>query len=361
MTLIIGYIHSDSTVHLISDSAETLSQSVNEDSEGNEKFNSFGEIIESKDGKIVFESAQKIYAISNSILLSFAGESFEGTKVLEDLRLEIKVSQDDKISETISDFFKKFKPQKTEYIIGFSEGNVPKIFFYKDKGEFLTQLGSYVMLGSGSENIRIVAPLRITLEKFFHIKSHPRNVLTFITSLVQCCAINELSFQKGVGGIFNGATIFQKSVYWASDTCNILYSSKHLEKSEKFIVNRFNRDNATFITSPKIQKTIFFPNLTWLQISPQEWIEKWLDNLINLNSELDVHYFVFICFDRRIVTVVNKKTERFSKNISLNILDSNNVDFGLSSELLEKILTHPSGIDDADYSSDSFEVVFNYI
>ncbi|HMB99619.1 MAG TPA: hypothetical protein VKN14_01140, partial [Flavobacteriaceae bacterium] len=192
MTLIIGYIHSDSTVHIVADSAVTLIEKQTNSSSKNERANSFGEIIENSDDQIVTESAQKIYNIQDSIIATFAGQSIEGKQVLEDLKFELKTSEKTRITEIISNYFELRKPTLTEYIIGFSENNMPKIYFYKNKGNLINEKGSYIILGSGSENKFLTVPLIITLEKFYAIKSHPRNLLIFVIALVQCCSLNSM-------------------------------------------------------------------------------------------------------------------------------------------------------------------------
>jgi hypothetical protein len=361
LTLIIGYIHSDSTVHIVADSAVTLLTKQTNPSSKNEKTNSFGEIIENIDDKIVTESAQKIYNIQNSIIATFSGESIEGKQVLEDLKFEINTTEKIKKTDIISNYFELRKPTLTEYIIGFSENNIPKLYYYKNKGTLISEKGGYIILGSGSENKFLTVPLIITLEKFYNIKSHPRNLLIFIIALVQCCSLNSLTFFKGVGGFFNGATLFNNRIYWASDSCNILYSSKHFEKAERFIVNKFNRENVTFLTSPKIKKRPFFPELHWLEFTPNQWLEKWIDKLLELNKNLDVHYFVFICYDRRIITVVNKKSDRFLENLKINRIDEINIDFGFSKNMLEKLLSFVVEEKTNKEPLDGFGVQFNYI
>ena len=360
LTLIIGYIHSDSTIHLIVDSAETIIETNNKDlSIQNRNLNSFGEIIEKKEDKIVFESAQKIYNISDSILVTFSGPVIEGNQVLQDLKLQIKVSNNTKKSEVISKYFDLRKPTLTEYIIAFSEENSPRIYYYKNEGTFLTETGSCVIMGSGSQNQLITMPLIHTLNEFHKIKSHPKNLLIYIISLVQCCALNALTFQNGVGGFINGATIFNNKIYWASDTCNILYSSKHFEKSERFFVNKFNRENVTFLTSPKINKAIYFPGLQWINFTPSEWHLKWVDKLSELDNQCNVDYFTFICYDRRIITVLNRNNDRFVKNLKFNASNPEKIE--ISDNLKEKILTYPKDPETNKESIDGYGVQFNII
>lgn len=361
MTLIIGYIHSDSTIHIVADSAVTLIEKQTNSSSKNKRTNSFGEIIENSYDQIVTESAQKIYNIQDSIIATFSGQSIEGKQVLEDLKFELKTSEKTKITEIISNYFELRKPTLTEYIIGFSENNISKIYFYKNKGNLINKKGSYIILGSGSENKFLTFPLIITLEKFYAIKSHPRNLLIFVIALVQCCSLNSMTFSKGVGGFFNGATLFDNKIYWASDSCNILYSSKHFEKAERFIVNKFNRDNVTFLTSPKIKKSAYFPELQWLECTPSQWIENWVEKLLELNTNFDVHYFVFICYDRRTITVINKFSDSFLENLKIRRIDEKNVEFGFSKNMLEKLLSFVVDEKTNEEPMDGFGVQFNYI
>lgn len=345
----------------MADSAVTLIGKQTDSSSKNEKTNSFGEIIENFDDQIVTESAQKIYNIQDLIIATFSGQSIEGQQILEDLKFELKTSEKTKITDIISNYFELRKPTLTEYIIGFSENNIPKIYFYKNKGNLISEKGNYIILGSGSENNFLTVPLIFTLEKFYDIKSHPRNLLIFVIALVQCCSLNSMTFFNGVGGFFNGATLFNNKIYWASDSCNILYSSKHFDKAERFIVNKFNRENVTFLTSPKIKKSAFFPELHWLECTPSKWIENWVEKLLELNTNFDVHYFVFICYDRRIITVVNKFSDRFLENLKIKRIDENNVEFGFSKNMLEKLLSFVVDEKTNEEPMDGFGVQFNYM
>lgn len=362
MTLIIGYIHSDSTVHIVADSAVTSIEKHGDSVfYNNGKTNSLGELIDNVDGRIVTESAQKIYNIQNSIIATFSGQSIEGNQVLEDLKFELKFSKKSKISDTIANYFELRKPTLTEYIIGFSENDIPKIFFYKDKGNLISEKGSYIILGSGSENRSLTIPLVKTLEAFYNLNSHPRNLLIFVIALIQCCSLNSRTFNDGVGGFFNGATLFKNSIYWASDSCSILYSSKHFDKAEGFIVKKFNRENVTFISSPKIEKSFFFPALYFLEFTTKQWIDKWVDKLLQLNTNLDVHYFIFICYDQRIVTVVNRDSDRFSEYIKFERIDDNKVDFALSKNMVNKLLHCIVDGKNNKEQMDGFGVQFNFI
>lgn len=90
MTLIVGYIHSDSSIHIIADSAETIdSMDIERTDYTNESFNSFGEIIHSDNDSLTLESAQKIFNLNNSIIITFSGQVYEGNGVLRDLKFKI--------------------------------------------------------------------------------------------------------------------------------------------------------------------------------------------------------------------------------------------------------------------------------
>nr|WP_315255641.1 hypothetical protein [uncultured Flavobacterium sp.] len=361
MTLIVGYIHSDSSVHIIADSAETITGFIENPNIGSGAYNSFGEIIQLEDNEIVLESAQKIYNVGETVLITFSGQVFEGRQVLGDLKFEIEIQKDLKISEIISNYFTIRKPTLTEYIIVFFEDNKSKLYYFKEKGNFLNDIGSYVILGSGSQNELIIAPLNYILEPLYKMQTDPKNLLIFIISMVQCCAINALSFKKGVGGFFNGATIFNNKIYWADDTCNVLYSSKHFEKAERFIVKKFNRDNITFLTSPQIKNAAFSPGLEWVTFTTNEWVEKWIDHLLELNANCELDYYVFICYDRRIITIVNRHNKRFSTNLKMERLNDGEVNLILSQNLIDNLLRFAIDTKTGTESADGFGVQFNYI
>lgn len=107
MTLIVGYLHSDSSVHIIADSAETITGIGANPNNGNDAYNSFGEIIQLENDEIILESAQKIYSINETVLITFSGQVLEGNQVLRDLKFEIEVQKELKLSEIISTYFKK--------------------------------------------------------------------------------------------------------------------------------------------------------------------------------------------------------------------------------------------------------------
>ena len=133
MTLIAGYIHSD-TVHIVCDSALTMITNIMDKSPIIKNgYSSFGELVEFNDHQVVTESAQKIYSLNNSTLLAFSGQVEEGNGILEDLRIEISISNGKKLSSTLSDFFSKRKPNLTQYIIGFQENDKANLFIFDNK------------------------------------------------------------------------------------------------------------------------------------------------------------------------------------------------------------------------------------
>jgi len=362
MTLIVGYIHSDSSIHIVADSAETIdSIDIEKTDYTNESFNSFGEIIHSDNDSLTLESAQKIFNLNNSIIITFSGQVYEGNGVLRDLKFEIENSKDKKTSDIVSDYFIKRKPSLSEFIIGFRENNNPKIYYYKNEGCFLTGNGSYVLLGSGSQNELLSSPLIYTLESLNKSRTTSDNLSISLISIIQCCSLNALTFKSGVGGFFNGAYINSNGFHWAKDTCYSMYSSKHFEKGEKFIINKFNRDNVTYVTSPKIKKSAFFPNDFMLKTSPKEWVEKWSTELDNLNTNCILDYYSFICYDRRIVTLISRNNERFEKNITIKQINVNKMDVGISGLVIQNLLSYPIDPATKEELTDGFGVQFNYL
>lgn len=362
MTLIVGYIHSDSSLHIVVDSAETFLKHKKESNIEQNSYNSFGEIIQLEDDCIVKESAQKIYNLAENILFTFAGEVYEGMQILRDLRYELNSTKDLKVSEIISNYFDFRKPTLSEYIIGFYENNNPKLYYYQKTGNFLNDENSYIILGSGSEDEDINQPLQSFLISLKEITTTKEDVLVCIISILQCCSINILSFARGVGGFYNGACIYKNEIFWANDTCNILYSSKHFEKGEKFIVNKFNRDNVTLVTSPKINKSTFFSDDEGCLLTVQEWQDKWVKILLKLNTDCELDYYVFICFDRRIVTIANRHNSRFSDYIKIIGNNTENVmKFSFSDEMIKILLTYAIDPEAGVESIDGYGIQFNYI
>lgn len=170
-----------------------------------------------------------------------------------------------------------------------------------------------------------------------------------------------MSFKNGVGGFFNGASIYNNKIHWASDTCTILYSSKHFEQGERFIVNKFNRENATFLTSPKIGKAVFFPGLDWMSFTPNDWTLKWIDLLLDLNTDCELDYYVFICYDRRIITAVNRHNKRFHENLKMERLNDGEMNFVLNQNLIDNLLNFVIDPKTRIESLDGFGITFNYI
>jgi len=235
MTLIAGYIYSD-TIHVVADSAVTiLNDIMNETQKKNEDFNSFGEVIEFNDGSVITESANKVYSLNNSILITYSGQTEEGKRLLEDLRMEISISEKKELTEILSDFFLRRAPRLTQFIIGFIQNNNPTIFSYANEIKIITQNGSFLLLGSGSEDELLTHSFKILFKQLCRSNLSSDNFLTIILSVLQSCVLNARTFTKGVGGFFNGAYIHTNGIYWAKDTCMILYSSNFFEKSERFL------------------------------------------------------------------------------------------------------------------------------
>jgi len=122
MTLILGYIHSDSSIHLVSDSAETWETS-NPEQVFPQKggFTSFGDAIVFDESTVIEESAQKIYQINESILIGFSGDVLEGKGVIDDLIIKFSESHNYDVLAILQIYFDQNIPQKSQFIIAFQE------------------------------------------------------------------------------------------------------------------------------------------------------------------------------------------------------------------------------------------------
>lgn len=361
MTLIIGYIHSDLSAHIVADSAENSSLSTNKAKENLEQTNSFGEVINTDEkDDLITESAQKIYTIDGKIALSFAGQTIEGKQTLEDLRIFIKSDTTNSIYDKINNFFNQRKPINCEFIVGFTDQNIPKLYYYKKKGFLIDKPGEFVFLGVGSENSDFTIPISYMLNEFQNNEIPHFRLLIFLIAIVQSFALNILSFQKGVGGFFNGVSIYNNQLHWAKDTCSIVYSAEFFEKTESFIVTKYNRENATFLSSNNIPDSIFHPGQFWADDNSLNWCKRWVKKLVEKNRNCDLDYFCFICYDKRIVTIASKISERFASNLAVKIRDDNKIDFELSNMLLNKILSYQIIPENGDFKN-GIGINFNYI
>lgn len=360
MTLIVGYIYNDN-VNIIADSAVTLLNPPQSDKITNESYNSFGEIIQLNDEKLITESAQKIYVYDNRIVLTYSGNVYEGSQVLEDIKYELSIFKEKKIFDILNDYFEKRKPISTEYIIAYCENKIPIIYIYKEKGEVLTNNHSFVLLGSGSNEPLLLEPIKIILKQFEGTNLNANIVLIALISAIQCFSLNAMTFSKGVGGFFNGVYSNKDGVNWINDTCTILYSSNFFEKGELFIINKFNRDCVTFITSPKIGKSLYFPALIWTYYNPTEWKDKWLDKLIELNSNCELDFNSFICYDRRIVTFLNRSKDQYKNYMRFKKISDTQMGFDLHSSLMDKLLSFPINPQTGKEDIDGFGIQLNYL
>lgn len=355
MTLVVGYIHSDLSVHLLCDSAESTEENSSDRME--KSISSFGETVEFEGTKIITESAQKINVINESILFSFAGHVTEGKRSLEDLHIRINLSKGLSTSETIKSYFQETQPRQTEYIIGFQENGIAKLLLYCDQCISVhSSKGDIVFIGRGRQVNSITRPLLWGLNVFSKRNENPANSLVFASALLQTCILNAMSFKDGVGGFINGAFVHNGLVHWASDTCNIVYSSKHFEKGDQFLVKKFNRENVTFVGSVKTGAFAYFPLLS---DRPQasNWLKKWFNRLMELDTDCSADYYSFISYDTRIITILKRSNCSFDENLRITKLNEMQSQLSLNDKLVKTLINS----DDTEKPVDSYKVQFTWL
>lgn len=361
MTLIVGYIYSDS-VQIIADSAVTFLNSTHFKSVDDKlEYNSLGEIIELNDETLVKESANKIYVLNDSLLIAFSGLESEGILLIEDLNIFLSALSTKVTSKNLNTFFQLNAPKNTSYLIGFCQDNRPTLFSYNGKVEILSKKGEFLIIGSGASEELLTMPFKIAFEQLSKRNIETSLFLIFINSLLQCSALNSQSFSRGVGGFFNGAQIKKDGVSWVRDTCSILYSSVNFEKSERFIINKYNRDNAVFLSSPKIDKAVYFTTSNLLSISIDHWLKKWEIELTGLNAACSCDYYVYICYDRRIISIVNTANDRYKKLMKIHKINESEIGFELHIDLINKLLTYAVNPETGEEDIEGFGFQINYL
>lgn len=308
MTLIIGYVYKD-TVQVVVDSAGTLigDTSSIRDSEF-AKTTSFGELVSNDENdSVVIENAQKLFALHDGILCAISGSVYEAISIVRDLETVLKFRKTE-ISSVLLDFFSTLGSVECNFILAFYENNIPMLFSYVNSKQFGFCLrGSLIALGSGSENYVLTTHIELALNQFINVEDNKLSsdeLLVSVISILQSNVINTKTFREGVGGVINGAYVGNKGIEWAKDTIYAVYSDKHYDKTEPFFVFKLNRENVLTTISSYNRKLIrksFFPD----GFSEMElFLERWKLIFNSIYFDLKATYYVFLSYDRRIITVL---------------------------------------------------------
>lgn len=306
MTFIVGYIYKKS-VNLIADSAETVFdfEKCNIDPDNSDIVSTFFETPIQEERTLIFESALKIYNVSNRFIFTFAGSVNEGIKALSDL--SSRHDSFDSLSDLFYYYFKSQKFKKTHYIIGYYEDEKPKLFFsYTDnrmkvvEEEIVVIFGGKNILGDARDFLEdfVIYALR---NKFTIEETLVRNI-----AILQSAALVNQSIKVGVGGFFNGCTLDKRGVIWAPDTSYILYSAVNFNKGDMFRIKKFNRENGVIVTSETKCKIFYFGD----ERICQEYYERHKSD-IELRAKMSItDYFVFLAYDKPTLIVFNNNISK---------------------------------------------------
>ncbi|HZY82502.1 MAG TPA: hypothetical protein VFE50_23410 [Cyclobacteriaceae bacterium] len=356
MTLIAGYIYGG-TVNLVADSAQlSLSEISPRLRQNLPQTNTLGERspVETDEGWIE-EGAQKLYVIANQVILTFAGDVREGYNVLEDLSIRLASTGCVGLSEVLESFFHECKPMKAEFLIGFIEQGHPRLYCCSKKQIKLLSENLHGVSGGAGSQLWFIPPIFSRLLELWNAKASPDTVLVVMTSLLQTCTLNDRTFERGVGGFFNGVQVSPDGVKWCPDTEIVLYSSKHFEKIPRIIIDKFNRDGVTALITSAAGNRLFSPSTRLSQISIETFLNKWGKALLTKRFDEERGYFSFICHDRRIVNIVVAGTTQFDQCLEIKISDPSSVEY--TPHFIDHLLRFP--IHPVTGQEDRFGIMLN--
>ncbi|MGO4289863.1 hypothetical protein [Chitinophaga sp. RAB17] len=308
MTFIFGYIY-NGAVHIIADSVETISAAGRPDEILPEEFSST--MIESsivKDEQLMTECAHKIYNIQDRLILGFAGQVSEGTKMIE--RLVSGLVKTDDMRAYISRIFDQEKPRKTEYIIGFMEEERPCMYCYRSPFEEFKMVRNLAFSNIGKNEWVPPETIATMLRLAFENSHNQDDLLITAISTIQTTTIGMRTLEQGVGGYINGVYIANSGIHWAKDTTYVLYSSLHQDRPETiYNIAKYNRDNAVFIQKNgqlKIFRTE--PDLTGENLE-----KKWSEHLEILANSNISDYYILLSYDKHVIFLINNKLNNSCK------------------------------------------------
>lgn len=301
MTLITGFIYKN-TVQIIADSAETSEGQVEHSIlTSNDHQTSFGEVAHNKDYTIT-ESAQKIYIIDDIMILTFAGNVMEGKAVVQDIRTLHSAF------ENITDFLTKYFSQttftKTQYIIGYYENNIAKLFYCYENGEFAFKEGEKAMALAGANAKQISQAVLSSYSWVFDNNVFsPDDALAYIIATIQWYSITHATIDRGVGGFINGCYFSSEGISWSKDTLYLLYSLDNYDTGDKHTIIKYNRGNSVFVISKHL-KRIFMPERK--EGSYSELLNNYGAELEDSINNLSAEYYIMLAYDHYTLTAINK-------------------------------------------------------
>lgn len=340
MTLIAGYIYKNS-VHILADSAETFSIQGIKDITFPEIYkNSFQEVpfVDTQKETLVLESANKIYNIKNQILLTYSGAVNEGEDVVKQIRYNLERQKIRSVSQLIFSCLTDISPIQTQYIIGGMENNRPFLIVYYNKVERKIMVNNN-SLAVGGANVGLQTSMMSTIINCItNDKITPEESLIMNLAALQSGSMHLQTFNHGVGGFFNGASISKDGIKWAKDTIHLLYSSHDFERGNKHLVYRYNRDNNVHILNDQFYKC-FVKGGDGVEIC-KKVKTKLKKDIIRLAKRNEAEYFVMLSYDTRTIVIVSNKKD---KNKIINF-DNKEFQFGIPNDIMKHMFKyyHPN-------------------
>ncbi|MBP6755091.1 MAG: hypothetical protein KA210_03005 [Bacteroidia bacterium] len=358
MTLVIATIFRNS-IHIVADSVVTTD--IDESNESVVEYTSFGELNTQNDENIVLERVNKIELINDNILFSFAGSEREGIehyKKISDLLIGKNKSD---VGDIIEKYYSINVFKECEIVLAYIDISPYLFCLNKHEIKLFSDDKSMVVLGSGSEDNNLMSQILATL---FNTADRVRTFDEYLVLLVSVCqssCTNSYSIKYGVGGFFNGAYVKYDSIKWADDTVYFLYSSNNFE-NERFIIEKFNRNNTVYINSFKGLNCFHSNyNMNYYK-SEEELLKVWNDELVYLSNDFTFKYLVFISFDYRNVTVLNSEKPDFNQKfifIDRSIIDGQEIIQLKISDAIMNLLTQRMNSPNDDLS-DGYGISINY-
>ena len=341
MTLIVGFVYKNS-VFLAADSAETsLIEVENKNHAAYPSSTSFGETIENNQNYITRESSQKLYSLSNKIILGFSGSTFSGNKIIEDLKIRI-LSEEKSIIDLISDYFKEVKPLNNSFIFGFVQNNLTYLGLFKNKTLKFTPNQGVAIIGSATDNDFLVRGIHNGFSYLNQINVSERLFQIFAAATIESLIINLTTLKTGIGGFVSCVQLSSSNITWMKDQTKILYSSKRFNGTEKNVINQFMREEVLLLTSPFIPTSIYYNQVNGQSENIITWENKWLSELLDLSYNMQTDYCAFLSYDNLRVIVLEKEINLAKKILKTRRNEqSKKLELGFSNEL-EYYLTNNS-------------------
>lgn len=253
----------------------------------NKRTSSLGELSISKENQKIEEGINKIYRISDDLLISFAGDVSLFFQVFENIKKYFCDLSPIKAISLGIDSVRTNGFLNLQLLIAFKSNNNLCLYSFNtllDKQ--LTEHGDleFVHIGSLSST-HLGQMIKNTFQNSF-VKENYRSFITqiYLHFLIQSFSIYEPTMEIGVGGLYNSAFITKANVNFIDDTSIIIYEPLINQNTliPIGICNYFNRWDA-FIYNSTISnsKEIFIPdstNFLYQNLDAQNLIEDYSYN-----------------------------------------------------------------------------------